>query len=309
MARRPELERLLRSRGGRLRLGWRLGLWLALALFVAAVSAILLPPGVQTGSLALLVGAVVAGTVVLALDDRPPAALGFPLGREAVGASARGLALGTLVALAVVALMAALGGLRWTSEEGTAGAWLLGSGGAVLFLALPAAAEEALLRGYPLQALAEAWGPAAALAVTSVVFGLLHRGNPGVTTVATLNVVAAGLFLGVVYLRTASLWWATGAHLGWNWAHGYLADVPVSGLELLDAPFYEGVAQGPAWLGGGSFGPEGSLVATVVVLAASLLCWRARWLAPSAAARAARPLALAWATPPGPRAPGGGGAS
>ncbi len=297
MAQRPELDRLLRSAEGRLRLGWRLGLWMALMIAVAALTSVLLPGGVLTGSLALLVGSVVAGVLVLALDGRSPAALGFHLSRDAVAESARGLALGTLVALAVVALIAAAGGLRWAAEEGTAAGWLLGGGGALLFLALPAAAEEALLRGYPLQALAEAWGPLWALVLTAVVFGALHRANPGVTAVGTLNVVAAGLFLGVVYLRTSSLWWASGAHLGWNWAHGYLADVPVSGLELLDAPFYEGVAQGPAWLGGGSFGPEGSLLATVVVLAATMLCWRVRWLTPCPTVRAARPLALALAVP------------
>ena len=297
MAQRSELDRLLRSAAGRLRLGLRLGLWLALTITVAGLTSVLLPGGVLTGSLALLVGSVVAGALVLALDGRSPAALGFHLGRDAVAESARGLALGTVVALAVVALIAAAGGLRWAGEEGGAAGWLLGSGGALLFLALPAAAEEALLRGYPLQALAEAWGPPWALALTAVVFGALHRANPGVTAIGTLNVVAAGLFLGVVYLRTASLWWASGAHLGWNWAHGYLADVPVSGLELLDAPLYEGLAQGPAWVGGGSFGPEGSLITTVVVLTATTLCWRARWLKPSPTARAARPLALAFAAP------------
>jgi membrane protease YdiL (CAAX protease family) len=300
MARRPELDRLLWAADRRVRLGWRLGLWTLLTIAVAGLMGLLLPGGVLAGSLALLVGSVVAGALTLALDGRPPSALGFHLGRDAVSESVRGLALGTVVALAVVALIAALGGLRWAGEAGTVAAWLLGGGGALLFLALPAAAEEALLRGYPLQALAEAWGPVWSLALTAVVFGALHRANPGVTVVGTLNVVAAGLFLGVVYLRTASLWWATGAHLGWNWAHGYLADVPVSGLELLDAPFYEGVARGPAWLGGGSFGPEGSLVATVVVLAASALCWRAAWLTPSPAARAVRPLALASAAPEPP---------
>ena len=73
------------------------------------------------------------------------------------------------------------------------------------------------------------------------------------------------VFLGVVYLKTASLWWATGAHLGWNWAHGFLADLPVSGLELVDAPLLEPVTGGPDWLSGGSFGPEGSVVSTLVL--------------------------------------------
>jgi membrane protease YdiL (CAAX protease family) len=234
---------------------------------------------------------------VLALDGRPGAALGFHVGRATVRESLLGLALGTAVALAAVLLMALAGGLRWSADEGTLPAWLAGCVGALGFLAVPAAAEEALLRGYPLQALAEAWGPWWALGLTAVVFGWLHLQNPGVTAIGAVNVAAAGVFLGVVYLRTASLWWATGAHLGWNWAHGYLADVPVSGLELLDAPLYEGLPQGPAWLGGGSFGPEGSVAATAIVLGATVLCWRAGWLAPSPAARSARPLALALAGP------------
>ena len=297
MARRPALDSLLRTPGGRPRLGWRLALYFALTLAVGALLGALLPGGVLTGSLALLAGAVAAGATLLALDGRTPAALGFHLGRSTPGECVRGLGLGVAVAGAVVLLMAVAGGLRWAGQEGSPGAWVLGGGGALLFLAVPAAAEEALLRGYPLQALAEAWGPWWALGLTAGAFGAQHLANPGVTAIGTLNVAAAGLVLGVVYLRTASLWWATGAHLGWNWAHGYLADVPVSGLELMDAPLYEGVVLGPRWLGGGSFGPEGSLVATAVVVAASAACWRARWLSPSPAALAARPLGLAFAGP------------
>jgi membrane protease YdiL (CAAX protease family) len=158
---------------------------------------------------------------------------------------------------------------------------------------VPAAAEEALLRGYPIQAIAEARGPNAALVVTSGVFGALHLTNPNVSMIGVLNVTVAGAFLGVIYLKTLSLWWATTAHLGWNWAHGYLADVPVSGLELMDAPLYEGAVSGPTWLGGGAFGPEGSVIATVALAAAMAVCWKASWLRPGAAILAARPLAAA----------------
>jgi hypothetical protein len=107
-----------------------------------------------------------------------------------------------------------------------------------------------------------------------------------------VNIAAAGLLLGAVYLRTGSLWWTTGVHLGWNWGHGYLADVPVSGLELMDAPFYDGVVQGPNWLGGGGFGPEGSVLATVVVLAAASACWWGPWLRPGEVALSTSPLAV-----------------
>lgn len=287
----PAAARFLRAPDGRVRLGWRLLSFALVTFTVGAVATLVLPTGQLAGSAALLIGALVAGTLLLTLDGRPASALGFRLERRALSASALGLALGVAVAGAVIALLAVTGGVAWTREPGDALAWIAGATGGLAFLAIPAAAEEALLRGYPLQAMAELMGPGRALALTSAAFAALHLANPGVTLFGTLNVAAAGVFLGIVYLRTLSLWWATGAHLGWNWVHAYVADLPLSGLELMDAPLYEGHARGPEWLGGGSFGPEGSVVATVVVTAAAVWCWRAGFLRADASALAAGPLA------------------
>src|SRR5690606_22083869 len=90
----------------------------------------------------------------------------------------------------------------------------------------------------------------------------------------------AGIFLGALCLRSGGLWWPSGAHLGWNWAHAFLADLPVSGLELVDAPLIEPRVAGPAWISGGAFGPEGSLLATVAVLGAAAWIWRSPRLGP-----------------------------
>jgi len=283
---------VLTGTGGRLRLGWRLLFFVVTATLVGLTVEMLLPAGTQSGAVVLLSGALVGGWATLALDGRTPGALGFYLSPVAGREAAVGLGLGVIVAMVVVLAIAALGGLRWAAQPGTAGAWVVGSVSSLLFLTLPAAAEEALLRGYPLQALAEAWGPSAALLVTSIAFGALHLTSPEVTWLGLANIAVAGLLLGAVYLRTGSLWWTTGMHLGWNWGHGYLADVPVSGLELLDAPFYDGVAQGPGWLGGGGFGPEGSVLATVVVLAAAAACWWSPWLRTGEAALRTSPLAV-----------------
>jgi len=292
MQRRPSLDLILKTPEGRFRLGWRLLLFVLVTIIGGGALALVLPANPLYGSVALLLGSVGSGALLLAMDGRGAGALGFYLGRSSLTESALGLLLGTAIALAVVAVIFAVGGVRWAGQEGSALGWLWAGLGALAFLAVPAAAEEALLRGYPLQALAERWGAGAALGVTALVFGALHRANPGVTWIGTLNVAVAGVFLGVVYLRTGSLWWATGAHLGWNWAHGFLADVPVSGLELLDAPLYEGAMRGPAWLGGGGFGPEGSIVSTVLLAAISAWCWHTTWLRPSEAALKTRPLAL-----------------
>ena len=289
---RPVLDRTLRTAQGRLRLGWRLALLVLIGFTVVSVLSLVLPEGLLAGSLAFLVGAVVAGWALLALDGRAPGALGFYASTHAVKETGLGFALGAGAAVLVLAALFVVGGLRWIGDDGSAIDWVPAGLGALAILAIPAAGEEALLRGYALQALTEAWGAKWALALTSLLFGALHLPNPGVTVLAILNVMVAGLFLGVLYLKTASLWLATGAHLAWNWCTGYLGDVPVSGLEILDAPLYDGVIRGPDWLGGGSFGPEGSLVTLLLLSGVVVWCWRTERLRPSEAALAARPLAV-----------------
>lgn len=288
--------KLLRAPDDRLRLGWRIlafaVLFVGLAVPVGALVTPLIPGPMAGASLPALLGALGAGWILLAMEGRSPAALGFHGGRELVGEVVLGLALGCVVGLAAVALMAVAGGVGWERDVGSAAAWLAVLVASLWTFLLPAAAEEALFRGYPLQALAEGWGPGWAIVVTSIVFGLAHLPNPAVTVVGALNVAAAGAFLGVLYLRTGSLWWATGAHLGWNWAHGFLVDLPVSGLDLVDAPLLEGRTEGPAWLSGGAFGPEGSLLATAVLLGATVWAWRSGALAPSRGLRGHWPLAL-----------------
>jgi membrane protease YdiL (CAAX protease family) len=278
---------------GRLRLGWRILLFLVLAAVGTLAVSMAVPSGLPYAAVPVLAGCLVGGWALLALDDRGPGALGFYLDLAAGKEVVLGLVLGVLVAGCVVAGMTAAGTLRWSQDAGTTMEYLAGSGKALWLFTIPAAAEEAAMRGYLLQALAEAWGGGWALWITSGLFGVLHLGNPNTTWIGLANIVVAGLFLGVVYLKTASLWWASGAHLGWNWAHGFLFDLPVSGLELIDTPMLEPSTRGADWLSGGPFGPEGSVLATVVLAVTSLVLWRTPWLRPGQRAREVQPLILA----------------
>jgi len=284
---------ILRTETGRVRTGWRVLLFfLFLPLLVVAFSLIPLE-GVNWQTLPVLLGGLLAGCALLALDGRRPGALGFYLSSGVPREAVLGLGLGVGVAMVVVGAMAAMGGLGWMSEPGSVSEFLRAGALSLWFFTLPAAAEEVLFRGYLLQALAESWGSVRALLATSLAFGLVHLTNPNTSIVGIVNIVVAGLFLGAVYLKTASLWWATGAHLGWNWALGFLADLPVSGLELVDSPLYEGVPRGAAWVSGGAFGPEGSLVATAGLALAAYLVWRSPRFRPGQGALDVRPLILA----------------
>jgi membrane protease YdiL (CAAX protease family) len=255
----------------------RLVLFAFLALVLTMGAGMALPiEGAVAGAATLAFGGIVAGWVLLRHDGWPSGSLGLVPDHRAALESFAGLGVGVGVAAVSMALMAIGGALRWTPD---AAIWSLTSWGAegarsLAWLAVPAAAEEVLLRGYALAATARVLGPGVALWVTSGVFGLLHALNPGVGPLALVGVTAAGLLLGGLVLRTGSLWPAIGAHLGWNWALAFLGDVSVSGLEVADAPGYDGVAQGAAWLSGGSFGVEASVIAVLMLSLAAVLVWR-----------------------------------
>jgi membrane protease YdiL (CAAX protease family) len=275
-------RRILYGPAGRLRLGWRLCLFLVLLAGLYTALGALLPGSMLGQGLALLASSLLAGWAVLAFDGLPASALGFPLRREAFGETLLGTGLGVVVGGAAVVPMAALGVVRWTREDGTLTAFLAAGALSLALLGLLAAAEEALLRGYPMQAISDSLGPLLAVLLTSVAFGLLHLPNPESGWPGLLNAGLAGAFLGGLYLRTGSLWWASGAHLGWNWVHGFLLDLPVSGLDVAEQPFLESRSSGPPLLSGGAFGPEGSLLATGVLLGATAWVWNTRLLRPAA---------------------------
>ena len=290
------LSSILAGPDGRMRLGWRLILFLTLTLSIAVP--VIFLDGYLSGtpteigaSVGLLLGSILAGWWLLTRDKRGFSALGFYFSSDATKESIRGLALGIGIGVVVITAIFLLGGVRWTPESGTISGWLLGAFSALAFFTIPAAMEEAVVRGYAFQAVVESWGVGAALTITAIIFGALHYGNPDFGWVPLVNITLAGVLLGVVYLKTLSLWWATGVHLGWNWTLGYLADVPVSGLELMDAPYYEGHPVGPEWLSGGGFGPEASLIAAVVLLLASILLWWGPWLCPGPSAASSNALA------------------
>ncbi|HEX6560006.1 MAG TPA: CPBP family intramembrane glutamic endopeptidase [Longimicrobiales bacterium] len=234
-------------------------------------------------TLATLGAAVLAGGLLLrALDDQPVSALGFGLHRGALRQLAVALALGVAGLGVAGVLLLLLGRLRYLPQAGTAGGWLGGSVNMLLALLIPAAAEEALFRGYPFQKLVQALGPVLATVAASAAFAIAHRHNPAVNGLALVNIFAAGVMLSVAFLRTRSLWVATGVHLGWNWSMAALLDLPVSGLELYDAPLYQPVDRGPGWLTGGAFGPEAGLAGLLGLLLVLggivILTRKTRWL-------------------------------
>jgi membrane protease YdiL (CAAX protease family) len=130
---------------------------------------------------------------------------------------------------------------------------------------LPAAfGEEMLMRGYIFAALRDGIGWKWTLILTSIVFGLLHLPNPGVDAQSILLVMLAGFFLGSILLATRSLFAAGMVHFGWNWAMAAGMHAPVSGIRVR-TPDYSVIDNGPDWLTGGRWGPEGGILSALAM--------------------------------------------
>ena len=254
--------------------------WLVLLFFLTGVAFGLpaqaavdrLPPG--NGALqfvGLLVAAATAlGCYALAVwlgEGRGASELAL---RPALPGFAAGAALGLVMMASLMGILVATGAYDIT-VVGATPAWT------GLGLALQAAVTEELwMRALLLRLLWRAFGPVPAFIVAALVFGGLHLANPGATPLAGATVVMAGLMFCALYAWTGRLWVPIGVHLAWNLAQGYLFGATVSGGTLGGSVLLSTARPGaPAWLTGGTFGPEASvlaliLVATVTVAALAL---------------------------------------
>lgn len=199
----------------------------------------------------------------------------------------RGYAIGLAFLVAVVGIIWALGGYRVDAGGAFAaanvGAALLPIVILMLGFIIQGSTEEILTRGWLMQVIASRHGLAWGVGLSSVLFGLLHALNidpsPELLT-GVLNVILFGVFIGMYAAREGSLWGVCGWHAAWNWLLGLGFGLEVSGQVVETTPLIVDLgtqATVPWWVTGAAFGPEGSIVTTVVLLIGSaVLIFKAR---------------------------------
>jgi len=188
---------------------------------------------------------------------------------ELSGAEAPGeLGIGAAVGLGLVAVVV---GVLWVLGYYTiAGTNAL----AVVFVSLAndgagAFVEEIVLRAIVFRITEERLGTWVALAISVVLFALLHLASPNATLTSTVVVgLEGGVLLSAAYVLTRRLWLPIGIHFGWDFSQDAIFGVGNGAKGLMD-----GDLSGPALLSGGSAGIEGSVVALLlcVVVGAYLL--------------------------------------
>jgi uncharacterized protein len=214
------------------------------------------------------------------IDKRRFANFGFRLNRLWWMDLGFGLFLGAVLMLGIFLFELAAG---WVEVTGTfaapAGNFTVGIIVALVLFIGVGIQEELLSRGYHLKNLAEGFnssqiGPKTALLlayiISSSIFGFLHILNPNSSLISTVNLIAAGLFLGLGYLLTRELAIPIGLHITWNFFQGNVFGFPVSGMET-GVTFIQIRQAGPDLWTGGLFGPEAGLLGLLAMLVGSLL--------------------------------------
>lgn len=140
---------------------------------------------------------------------------------------------------------------------------------------LVALREEFRARGYALFTLSAGIGFWPAAVLSAAFFGYSHYGNSGEDWVGLFNAGAFGLLACFLLRRTGNLWMPIGMHTAFDWGETYFYGVTNSGQQL-PGHLLNSSSSGRFWLSGGSVGPEGSVLCTVTILAVWLIC--AGWL-------------------------------
>ena len=209
------------------------------------------------------------------LENLPFRALGVWFTKNWLKDLSLGLALGAISLITAALIAVALGGLRFQFNQ-TSGqsAILLTLGISLVVFVSGAAFEEALFRGYLFQTLARANLAWLAIALTSLFFAVAHLSNLNANYLSTFNTALAGIWFGIAYLKTRTLWFVFGLHVAWNWFQGAIFGIEVSGIKsLTTAPLLQEIDAGPIWLTGESYGIEGGIACTIAVIISILLTW------------------------------------
>ncbi len=283
------MEQIFFNSLGRLRSGWRFGLFLSLFIVLftgagagagaiiinlpSAISEHAVYPRIAISFIGLSLAVFLGWFCGKQLEGLPFRALGASFTENWLKDLGLGVLLGAMSIGIAVAVALIFGDFSFNYNDAAGSSAIMATIGISFFTFLFGAAfEEALVRGYLLQTLTRANLAWLAIGLTSLFFAAGHLGNPGSNVFSVSNTALAGVWLGIAYLKTRTLWFVFGLHFAWNWVMGAFFGIEVSGLtELTPAPLLKELDSGPKWITGGDYGLEGGIACTIALLLSTVL--------------------------------------
>jgi CAAX protease family protein len=215
-----------------------------------------------------LCAALAAAAIMSLAEGRPFGVYGLPRAGVFGARFWQGVAWGLAMITAIIFLIRAFGGFSFEVLALAArDAFRYGILWALVFLCV-GFFEEFLFRGYSQFTLAMGIGFWPAAVALSAGFGAVHLLNGGEDRIGALSVFVVAMFFCLTLRRTGNLWFAVGLHGAFDWGESFLYSVPDSGI-VVPGHLLNTTLHGPAWLTGGTVGPEGSVMAFAVVAIAA----------------------------------------
>ncbi len=203
----------------------------------------------------------------LLFQKRKPRTIGF-VKEKCVSEYLWGLLIGVVIFTLAVILCVITGTLTFNgiSEGFNIGMFIL----FFLGFVVQGMSEEVLCRGYLMVSIARRSSLPVAILANSLFFAALHLMNNGITVLAFVNLTLFGIFASVMFIRRGSIWMVGAVHSVWNFVQGNVFGIKVSGMDI-DCMLLESEITDMAVINGGSFGLEGGLAVSVVLLVGIVL--------------------------------------
>lgn len=136
----------------------------------------------------------------------------------------------------------------------------------ILVLFIIALQEELIFRGFLINSLELRFSTATSVLLSSAIFASLHIFNTNFTYISAINTFLAGLLLGLLYVKSSTLWLPAFFHFFWNLLQPVMLNSPISGINFdikifdIDQTKYLNI------LNGGAYGFENTIAATIVLI-------------------------------------------
>lgn len=264
-----------------LRAGWRIGIFVLI--FAVCSVAVAVPftimakyfPGIKSILLQtfLSYAALTAATWIMLriIDKRPFRSVGLQFGQAWGKELLLGVLMGSGMMTTIVIIMYSSGMMVIEFRPLEVQEVMLIFFNSFFLYVVVGYGEELMFRGYIFQVFCEGTNRIIPVITISLLFALAHANNPNVSLFGLINVGLAGVWLSAAYLKTNALWFPVGLHFSWNFFQGFVYSLPVSGTTSVKEQIGTAIVTGPVWLTGGTFGPEGGALATLMLIVATIM--------------------------------------
>ncbi|MBI4744809.1 MAG: CPBP family intramembrane metalloprotease [Actinobacteria bacterium] len=198
--------------------------------------------------------------------------IGLNFKRQAVASMLIGTFLAILFAVCIFAVSVGFRASTSASSKPSSG-FYFGFFLALAATTVQAGTEEVMFRGYGYRLISKVGiHPLTNIIITSILFSLAHLIS-GFNAIGLLNIFLFGIVASFLYLRLRNLWCAIAFHIVWNTATQNIFGFPTY-VAFAKVSFFFTKPVSRWWMNGSSYGPEGSLLFTAILIITMVILFK-----------------------------------